>query len=106
MTPRRGVPHPTSQTDLRTLLACSTGPLYLAYVLAAFAGLRCGEICGPRVEDLIHRKGGYERIVPLLPPVVAELTAAVGQVSRGPVITHPKGGPWQPDQICIRSHSS
>lgn len=77
------VPHPTSFDDLRVILACAPKQLRTAYVLAAFAGLRCGEICRLTWRDitrdsgvpiaLIHGKGGKERYVPLLAPVVAEI---------------------------------
>ena len=82
---RRGRPHPTSLDDLRIIFACTLGPLRLAYTLAAFAGLRRGEICRLHRSHLeldsncptaiIDGKGGKERIVPLLPPVVAEIHA-------------------------------
>src|SRR4051812_4945310 len=49
---RKGRPHPTSLDDLRTILACTVGALRLAYVLAAFAGLRRGEICRLHRSDL------------------------------------------------------
>jgi integrase len=81
--PRRGVPHPIAERDLRLVLACAPHALRTTYVLAAFAGLRAGEITRLRGEDLrldthqptaiIDGKGGRERVVPLLPPVVEEL---------------------------------
>jgi integrase len=76
-------------------------------VLAAFAVLRCGEIGRLSGEDLtlsaaqpvalIHGKGGCERVVPLLPPVVAELRATVR--GRGPVVLTPDGKPFTPDWL-------
>lgn len=78
----KSVPHPTTLDDLRVILACATGRLRTAYILAAFAGLRCGEVCRLRSTDigydpmpiaLIRGKGGKERRVPLLPPVVDEV---------------------------------
>jgi integrase/recombinase XerD len=71
---RKGRPHPTLHSDLATIFGCTFGPLRLAYTLAAFAGLRCGEIArltsrdinyGPHTTALIHGKGGKERVVPL-----------------------------------------
>jgi integrase/recombinase XerD len=79
---RRGMPHPTRPEDLRKIFACTDGPLRLAYVLAAFVGLRRGEICEIQRHDifldgepvlLVHGKGGKERKVPLLPAPLAEL---------------------------------
>jgi integrase len=102
---RKGLPHPTGADDLRVIFACTRRPLRTAYVLAAFAGLRCGEICRLRWEDLslagatprafIHGKGGRERIVPLLPPVVDELQQ-VGLAPRGPVVVTGAGRPYSP----------
>lgn len=83
----KGRPHPTQPNDLKLIFACATGRLRRAYVLATFGGLRCGEICRLHSRDidyegqptaLIHGKGGRERIIPLLPPVVAELGYAQG----------------------------
>jgi integrase/recombinase XerC len=102
---RRGLPHPTSADDLRVIFACTRRPLRTAYVLAAFAGLRCGEVCRLRWEDLtlagatprafVRGKGGRERIVPLLPPVVDELQQ-VGLALRGPVVVTGAGRPYNP----------
>lgn len=48
----RGRPHPASADALRVVFACTTGALRLAYLLAAFAGLRRGEICRLRGSDI------------------------------------------------------
>lgn len=95
---RRGLPHPTQLNDLRTILACARGHIHAAYVLAAFAGLRCGEICRLQGRDishdsgapiaLIHGKGGKQRRVPILPPVMAEIGYGRGWIitkGRAPV---------------------
>lgn len=118
---RRRVPHPISEEDLRMVLACARGGLRLAYILAAFAGLRAGEITRLRAEDLtlaaecpvalIHGKGGYERLVPLLPPVVAELRAARlpkrARWCTAPAGRSPRrGSPSIPRGSCSRSGSS
>lgn len=80
---RPGKPHPTSLDDLRAIFACTSGQLRIAYVLAAFAGLRRGEICRLRRSDLelsqrcpvahVEGKGNKQRTVPLVEPVVSEL---------------------------------
>jgi integrase len=102
---RKGLPHPTGADDLRVIFACTRRPLRTCYCLAAFAGLRCGEICRLRWEDLtltgatprafVRGKGGRERIVPLLPPVVDELQQ-VGLAPRGPVVVTAAGRPYNP----------
>lgn len=79
----RGRPHPTLPDDMRTIFSCAQNYLRTAYILAAFAGLRCGEISRLNSRDLylesdaptalIRGKGGKERYVPLLAPVVAEI---------------------------------
>jgi integrase len=109
-TPRlsHGSPHPTRPEDLAMIFACTTGTLRTAYVLAAFAGLRCGEICRLRGEDIdrnppatafIHGKGGKDRTIPLLPPVLDELR---GAPRRGWIITH-EGKPYRPNELSIAS---
>jgi integrase len=109
---KRGLPHPISPADLRMLLACGRDGLRMAYVLAAFAGLRAGEIARLRGEDmqmdaaqpvaLIHGKGEKERMVPLLPPVIAELRAA-GFPRSGYVATRRNGKPYTPERLSTDS---
>lgn len=107
----KGRPHPTTEDDLRTIFACTTGWLRMAYVLAAFAGLRRAEICRLERHDLdlsetptafIHGKGRKTRIVPLIPPVVAELLS-YGLPPRGWVLTK-DGQPLDPERLSIDSH--
>lgn len=108
----RARPHPTSTDDLRIVFACTKGPLRIAYVLASFAGLRRGEICRLQRADmdldqaqptaLIHGKGGHERTVPLLSPVMDELTS-FGLPRRGYVVTKERR-PYAPDQMSLDSH--
>jgi integrase len=109
---RKGLPHPTGADDLRVIFACTRRPLRTAYVLAAFAGLRCGEICRLRWEELtlagavpsalIHGKGGRERVVPLLGPVVDELQQ-VGIAPRGYVLMTAAGRPYAPNRLSVDS---
>jgi integrase/recombinase XerC len=98
-------PHPTRLEDLTVIFACTSGPLRDAYLLAAFAGLRCGEICRLQGQDLdltepatalVHGKGGKDRTIPLLPAVVAELRAAP---RRGWLVTLENGKPYQPKRL-------
>jgi integrase len=109
---RRGLPHPATDDMLRILFSCTTGSLRVAYVLAAFAGLRCGEISRLRANDLdmdstvptaiISGKGGKERTVPLLPPVVSELRSA-GVSRHGWVIVTPRNLPYSPSRLSSAS---
>lgn len=110
-TPRlgKGKPHPTRQEDLTTILSCARGYLRTAYVLAAFAGLRCAEICSLQGRDItregdglpiaiVHGKGNKERYVPILAPVMAEIG-----YGRGWAITNRDGAPLNAKTLSIRS---
>ena len=109
---RKGKPHPTPQDDLRVIFTCTSGALRTAYVLATFAGLRCGEVTrleggdvelgGPAPSALVHGKGGKERVVPLLGPVVAELR---GLPRRGWLLLLPSGKPYSPNRLSVDSHN-
>lgn len=106
----RGRPHPTTVDELSIIFACTRGPLRMAYTLAAFAGLRRGEICqlhrrdvdlnGVAASALVHGKGGKERIVPLLQPVVAEMHES--GLGRGWIV-HREGRPYVPHDLSIES---
>jgi integrase len=106
----RGLPHPTSPDDLRVIFACTRRPLRTCYALAAFAGLRAGEITRLRWEDVdlargtayVHGKGGVDRIVPLLPAVVDELQR-VGPAPRGYVVVRKNGLPYTPNRLSVDS---
>lgn len=91
------------------ILACTTGGLRRAYILAAFAGLRCGEITrlqshdldtAPPATALIHGKGRKDRTVPLIPAVVDELA---GWHPRGWVVTLESGRPYTPNRLSVDS---
>ena len=109
---RKGKPHPTPADDLRVIFTCTSGALRTAYVLACFAGLRCGEITrleggdvelgGHAPSALVHGKGGKERVVPLLAPVVAELR---GLPRRGWLLLLPSGKPYSPNRLSVESHN-
>jgi integrase len=104
----KGRPHPTRLDDLRRIFACARGVLRVAFVLAAFAGLRRGEICRLQVTDLelsgslstalVHGKGAKERTVPLLRPVVEELQA-YGLPRAGWLVRGARGGAMNPDRL-------
>lgn len=106
----RGLPHPATVSDLRTIFTCTTGGLRTAYVLAAFAGLRRSEITGLEGQHLdlnplspsawVLGKGGKERVVPLLPPVVHEIGH---RPVRGHLVRLPNGKPFTPNRLSMES---
>lgn len=107
----KGKPHPVSPDDLRVIMAATTGALRLAYVLAAFAGLRRAEICALQRSDidlsppptaLIHGKGRRERIVPLLDCVVRELA---NTSRRGYILRNRRDLPFSPSALSIESYN-
>jgi integrase len=109
---RRGQPHPTPFDDVRAIFACTTGELRIAYVLAAFAGLRAGEVCRLERHDLdltdpahanLQGKGGKDRKVPLVAPVVEELYQ-FGLPRTGYLVTR-DGLPYGPRQMSSDSHN-
>lgn len=108
----RGRPHPSSIEQLRIIFACTPiGALRVTYTLATFCGLRRGEICRMQVPDLyldaelptalIHGKGGHERIVPLLQPVIDELRA--NGLPRAGWLIRRNGKPYPPNQLSLDS---
>lgn len=81
------IPRPISTDDLRLALELANPRTRAFLALAAFAGLRCKEIAGLRVDDVLATvdppvlivtspKGQRERVVPLHP----EVTVAVRRV--------------------------
>jgi integrase len=110
---RRGRPHPTALLDLQRIFACTQGPLRMAYALAAFAGARRGEICRLQRTDLdltsecatarLDGKGGKERTVPLIAPLVRELLD-FGVPRTGYIVTTKNGRPYPPRQLSTDSH--
>lgn len=98
-------PRPISEQDLSTALLCAQHDqqLYAWLLLAAFCGLRAGEIALVTRTDLrlaedgagfllVHGKGGAERIVRVPAAVVAELRPLLR--STGPIFRRPNGTPW------------
>jgi len=92
----KGVPRPIEEVDLHRAVAAATGELRVWLVLAAYVGLRAGEISRLRREDIyetrdipvlhvVNGKGGRERLVPLSGNVLHEL---------GYYLTKPRGPQW------------
>ncbi len=78
----RPLPRPMDPTDLCHALEVADDRKGAMLALAAYAGLRCQEIAGLRIEDVdfkrkrilvVHGKGGKERVVPLHPEVAVRL---------------------------------
>lgn len=86
---RRPLPRPIDELELARAIAAATGRVRLMLVLAAYAGLRAGEIAALRHHDVydspdgpvllvVDGKSVDQRVVPLHPFVVTELPAATG----------------------------
>lgn len=97
----QGVPHPISEEDLDVVLTCAPQPVRAWLVLAAYMGLRAGEIAQLRREHVLDTrqpplllvqdgKGGKSRMLPLPLVVTAELQQHLHGRS-GPLWTTPKG---------------
>lgn len=88
--PRR-VPRPIEESALASALSRAPRDVRVILCLAAFCGLRAGEISALEWSDvhrdvlLLHGKGGRERVVPMHPAVQAALDALPGK-KRGPVL--------------------
>lgn len=103
--PRR-VPRPIAQDELAYAVSEADPRMRCFLLLAAFAGARCMEIAGLRVEDihrhqnvlLLHGKGDRERLVPLHPDVHRALIG-FGLPRAGFVFRKLNGNPLTPSTI-------
>ncbi len=107
---RRRLPRPTAPDDVQMAVDCAPARLRLMLVLAAYAGLRAGEIADltrGQVRDtstppvlVIRGKGDVERVVPMSGRVVMELRAH-GLPQRGYVFPRLDGldGPNTPARV-------
>jgi integrase/recombinase XerC len=95
---RRKLPRPIPDKDLRKALANADPRMRCWLLLGALAGLRCQEIAGVAVEDVLEdagqlrvvdAKGGTERMVPLHPEVLKALRELLPP--RGPVFRGTRG---------------
>ena len=103
---RQGKPRPIPTGDLVTALQMA-GPMMRCWLtLGAFAGLRCKEIAGLGVEDVlwddgllfIRGKGDKDRLVPIH-PLVEDALRATTMPARGAVFRRPRGGPYPAAQV-------
>ncbi len=101
-----------SDEELEQILAAATDIHRRAFTLAAFAGLRAGELRALRWRDvnlaegyLVVResfcrgtfaapKSGHERVIPLAPRLVTELEKVERRPADGLVTSNPEGEPW------------
>lgn len=96
---RRKLPRPIPDKDLRKALANADPRMRCWLLLGALAGLRCQEIAGLTVEDVmeedgilrvVEAKGGTERMVPIHGDIV-EALRALPMPARGPVFRGIRG---------------
>lgn len=91
-------PHPCRDEHLAVAFGAPRFPWRRAIMLAAYAGLRCAEICSVTAEDLtahgliVTGKGGKTRTVPVGP----ELEAEIGHVQTGHLCLGARGKPMNP----------
>jgi integrase len=104
----RALPRPMPENDLAMAIRMAPQPYRLWLVLAAYEGLRAGEIARLDRSDVmetanlpvlvLNGKGQKQRIVPLAPTVVDELHR-YGMPSRGPLFRRPTGTPYPPHDV-------
>ncbi len=105
---RRSLPRPMPDEDLRRALDEAPSQMVRCWVaLGAYAGLRCQEIAGLEVEDIlteqslirvVNGKGAKERMVPLNSSVLSALTL-LPMPGHGPIFSRPRGGSYPPWQL-------
>lgn len=107
---RRSLPRPAVTAELSQAMAIAGVELRCWITLAAYQGLRCQEIAGLDRSDVqesagilrvVHGKGGYERVLPLHPDVLAALEA-LPMPRSGYVFQRPGGGPYPPQRLSVR----
>ena len=97
---RRTLPRPIDQDDLVMAIRAARPQMRAMLSLAAFGGLRVGEIAGLDRDDIIeakglirvrHGKGDKERIIPLHPDVM-EALRCLPLPRTGALFVRPRGG--------------
>jgi integrase/recombinase XerD len=88
-----GVPHPVTDEQLAYAVGNSARPYRTAILLAAYAGMRAGEVAAATKRQIsqnpirVHGKGDKQRIVPNHALILAELA----HLKDGPVLARPNG---------------
>lgn len=103
---RQGKPRPIPTGDLVTAIQMAEPMMRCWLCLGAFGGLRCKEIAGLCVEDLlwddgllfVRGKGDKDRLVPIHSMVESSLRA-ITMPARGAVFRRPRGGPYPAAQV-------
>jgi len=105
----RSLPRPIEDEDLREAFRAATPQVAAILALAAFHGLRAGEIAGLQREDILDRhtppvilvldgKGGHQRVLPLHDEAWSLIEPwALGR--RGWLFTMPNGAPMRPHNV-------
>ena len=106
---RRVLPRPIGDEDLELAIRTAPPQMRAMLTLAAFGGLRVGEIAGLDRDDVIdakglirvrHGKGDKERIVPLHPDVLAALRC-VPMPKTGAIFVRPRGGRFTGNRLSV-----
>lgn len=106
---RRTLPRPISDEDLELALDLADPRMRAWLALMAYAGLRCQEVAGLQVDDIlthldppmlyvVKAKGGNERTVPIAEEVERAL-AGCGTPRSGPLFPAYHGGPFSPHTV-------
>jgi integrase/recombinase XerC len=109
----QGASRPIREDRLAQVLALATGMLRLWYVLAAYTGLRAGEIAALSWQDIvdygdgqyieIQGKGSKPRKQPISPFVWSEILI-YGRQSRGPIFHKADGRAFSPNYLDKRAN--
>jgi integrase len=101
----RGLPRPVTDDELAAVLAATQDRWHVYCLLAAYGGLRAGEIATIERSDInedviiIRGKGGKERAV----PTYDDVWRAVSHFPGGPIARRVKGGLATPKYISIET---
>jgi len=96
------IPNPVSDAQHAVLMRALTGQLLLAAKLAAYAGMRCVEICRADREHITAQnvsipkgKGNRAGVV----PTHTVIWTAVNDMAAGPLLLTPTGDRWNAHQL-------
>jgi site-specific recombinase XerD len=106
----RGIPHPIDDDDLKRALAGARKTQRAMMALAAFHGLRAGEIARLQRGDIIDQntppvlivqegKGGHSRVLPLKVEAWKEYIRPITHGVNSWLFTWPNGEPYKPVRV-------